>query len=61
MYICICNALKESTVRQAARNCAPDTHISDFYESMGAEVQCGQCTCKALDVLDEETRSCQVA
>ncbi|WP_321393289.1 hypothetical protein [Emcibacter sp.] len=61
MYICICNALKESTVRQAARNCTPDIHVSDLYESMGVEPKCGQCLCRAQDVLEEETRTCQVA
>ncbi len=52
MYVCICNAIKESCLRNAARNCAGDADA--VYESLGKQPQCGQCLDDAAEILIEE-------
>ena len=55
MYVCICNALNEDTVRRTCRErgarCA-----EDVYSAHGVERQCGQCVAE-MDRLIVETHS----
>jgi bacterioferritin-associated ferredoxin len=49
MYVCLCNALTDSQVKQAAAT-AGTTKPSSVYAACGCRAQCGQCV-KALVTL----------
>jgi bacterioferritin-associated ferredoxin len=46
MYVCLCNALTDRQVMQAAATLG-DAHPSKIYAACGCRAQCGQCV-KAL-------------
>lgn len=48
----MCNGLRESDVRRAARTGARDSHGA--YARLGCAVQCGQCLDFADEVIDDE-------
>ena len=52
MIICLCNAITEKDVREAARNgCrTPET----AYATLDCEPQCGCCLDYAQEIIDEE-------
>ena len=52
MYICVCNAIRESDLRTAARCHAGDPDA--VYEKLGKRPQCGQCLDEAAEILIEE-------
>jgi bacterioferritin-associated ferredoxin len=52
MYVCICNAIRETEVRTAARCCRGDA--AKVYESLGKSPQCGQCLEDFADIIVEE-------
>ncbi|WP_299309315.1 (2Fe-2S)-binding protein [uncultured Croceicoccus sp.] len=52
MIVCICNAIRESQIRTAARNCPGDAEA--VYRSLGCAPQCRQCLDDATDILDAE-------
>jgi bacterioferritin-associated ferredoxin len=52
MYVCICNAIRECELRQAARDCSGDPDA--VYEALGKPPQCGQCLDQAAEILIEE-------
>lgn len=52
MYICICNAVTESAIRQAVREGARS--IFDLTARTGCSTQCGRCADLARQILDEE-------
>lgn len=54
MIVCHCNALRESQVRAAARECEPD--VDEVYARLGCEVQCGGCVSFAEMIVREESR-----
>lgn len=56
MYICICNAIREKDLRQAAR-CHASGNAEALYGTMGYQPQCRQCLDDANDVVAEE-RAC---
>ena len=59
MYVCICNAIRESDLRAMARSnggCAPSV-----YAALGCEPQCRQCLDEAEDVLAEERATALLA
>jgi bacterioferritin-associated ferredoxin len=49
MYVCLCNALTDRQVKQAAAT-AGTTKPSSIYAACGCRAQCGQCV-KALVAL----------
>ena len=55
MYVCLCNALTDHQVRDAAR--AGASRPSEVYEACGCSVQCGTCSRTVRRVLDEVTVS----
>lgn len=61
MYVCVCNALNEKTVREAAQKMQRDTSILKIYESLDAKPQCGKCLCHARDICNEEFQSVQMS
>lgn len=52
MYICICNAIRESDLRAAALSSGGDAEAT--YAKLGKRPNCGQCLDKAQDILDQE-------
>lgn len=55
MFVCICNAIRETDLRSAARNCAGDADA--VYACLGKTPQCGQCLDDAAMILIEERES----
>ena len=52
MYVCICNAIRETELRSAARRCPGDADA--VYAALGKRPQCAQCLDDAAEVLIEE-------
>jgi len=55
MYICICNAIRETDLRAAAR--AHDGDADAVYAALGKTPQCGQCLDDAALILIQERQS----
>lgn len=51
MYVCICNALTDQEILTASEQGART--VADAYRVLGVEINCGQCTCMAQDLIDE--------
>jgi bacterioferritin-associated ferredoxin len=56
VYVCICNAIRETTLRDAARRCGGSAF--EVYEAIGKSPQCGQCLEDADEILNEERLTC---
>ena len=52
MYICICNAIRETDLREAALGHDGDAHAT--YAKLGKRPNCGQCLIKAGKILEDE-------
>ena len=52
MIVCVCNAIRETQVRQAARNGA--SCPTSAYRCYGAKPRCGQCFSFARDIIAAE-------
>ncbi len=52
MYVCICNAIRESELRRAARHVSGDAEAC--YAALGKRPSCGSCLDDAEDILFEE-------
>jgi bacterioferritin-associated ferredoxin len=56
MVVCVCNAIRERDVRDAARaGCADPIRA---YASMGRRPRCGQCLPFARELIASERASC---
>jgi len=58
MYICICNAIRETELRKAARTYDGDAEA--LYTSLGHPPQCGQCLEEADRILADERAAANV-
>jgi bacterioferritin-associated ferredoxin len=52
MVVCVCNAIREREVREAARGGA--TSACQAYRALGRQPKCGQCVSFARAIIDEE-------
>lgn len=52
MYICICNAIRESELREAARKSGGDAE--EAYAQLGKTPNCGQCLKMADQIVEQE-------
>lgn len=52
MMVCICNAIRETQVREAARN--GSTTACQAYRMLGRQPKCGQCVPFARSIIDAE-------
>jgi bacterioferritin-associated ferredoxin len=52
MIVCVCNAITEKEVREAAKDGARTPEAA--YEKLGCERQCGCCLDYAQEIIDEE-------
>lgn len=59
MYVCICNALNENTVREAARKIKGSFNAVKVYETLGVKPQCGMCLCDAQNICNTEKQITQ--
>jgi len=55
MYVCICNAIRETDLRKAAMTCRGDAEA--LYVGMGRPPQCRQCIEEAEEIVEEERSS----
>jgi bacterioferritin-associated ferredoxin len=55
MFICICNAVRDTELREAALTCHGDAEA--VYAALGRIPQCGQCLDDADAVIEEERLS----
>ena len=53
MVVCICNAIREKEIREAARNGAQTP--STAYAALGRRARCGQCVSFARQIIQSET------
>lgn len=56
MYVCICNAIRECELREAARSCC-SSGSEAIYAALGHQPQCRQCLEEADEVIAEERAS----
>ena len=56
MYVCICNAITDREIRQAAELGATD--IQQLKDGLGVATCCGRCESWARQILHEETTRC---
>ncbi|PZN92905.1 MAG: (2Fe-2S)-binding protein [Alphaproteobacteria bacterium] len=54
MIVCVCNALRENQVREAARVTRSDCPVT-AYAKLGCKPKCGQCLPFAREVLARES------
>ncbi len=52
MVVCVCNAIRERDVREAARDGARSP--GKAYEKLGCRLQCGQCVPFARSIISQE-------
>ncbi|UZK66139.1 (2Fe-2S)-binding protein [Sphingomonas sp. M1-B02] len=52
MVVCVCNAIRERDVRDAARSGA--TSACQAYRAMGLQPKCGQCVSFAREIINNE-------
>ena len=52
MYICICNAIRETELRAAALGDSGDAEAT--YAKLGKRPNCGQCLVKAAQIIEQE-------
>jgi len=52
MIVCVCNAISEDELREAARRGAACPRSA--YARLGCQPQCGTCLCYAQKVIDQE-------
>ena len=52
MVVCVCNAIRESQVRAAARSGCMTA--CQAYKSLGCQPKCGQCASFARAIIDTE-------
>ena len=52
MYVCVCNAIRDSELRHAARR--TEGGAEEVYAAMGCEPQCCMCLDEAEEMIVEE-------
>ncbi|TKI03279.1 bacterioferritin-associated ferredoxin [Martelella alba] len=56
MYICICNAVSDQTIRSAVRRYQP-VSIQDLKKVVPVGTKCGKCLCKVSVIMEDELQS----
>ena len=56
MYICICNGITDSQIKEAVANGVGS--FEDLQQQLGVANQCGECKCHARKCLRECNKSC---
>ena len=53
MYVCLCNAISDKTLREVVRRCQPKS-IQQLRQFVPVGKQCGKCIRAAREIMDEE-------
>ncbi|UQY44499.1 bacterioferritin-associated ferredoxin [Erwinia sp. PK3-005] len=53
MYVCLCNAISDKTIREAVRRYQPKS-IQHLRKIVPVGQQCGKCIRAAREIMDEE-------
>lgn len=56
MYICICNAITDSQIKEAVANGA--TSLADLQFDLGVAINCGRCAESAIELLPALAPEC---
>lgn len=59
MYVCICNAIRETDLRAAALTCSGDADA--VYLALGRTPQCRQCLDEAFEIMTQERASASLS
>ncbi|WP_114520643.1 (2Fe-2S)-binding protein [Altererythrobacter sp. ZODW24] len=60
MYVCVCNAIRESDLRRVAKRTDGSAEVA--YAALGKRPNCGSCLDDAEDIIREERQgACQPA
>ena len=59
MYVCICQAVTDRQIRQAAQDGART--LGDLRRALGVSSECGQCAAAARQCLDDANQSLRAA
>ncbi len=54
MFVCICNAIRDTELRDAVRRCRNDMNADGIYTALGRPPQCRQCIDDADEIIVEE-------
>ena len=57
MYVCICNGVTDSAIREAV--CQGACRMRDLKACLGVSAQCGKCAFHAKEVLEESLMQSQ--
>lgn len=53
MYVCLCNAISDKTIRHAVRHHQPQT-LKELRQLLPLGTHCGKCLCVARQILQHE-------
>ncbi|MCG7390414.1 bacterioferritin-associated ferredoxin [Pantoea sp. ACRSB] len=56
MYVCLCNAISDKTIREAVRRYQPKS-IQQLRQLVPVGKQCGKCIRVAREIMEEELQS----
>ncbi|GLR07868.1 bacterioferritin-associated ferredoxin [Mixta theicola] len=56
MYVCLCNAISDKTVREAVRRYQPKS-IQQLRQLIPVGKQCGKCIRAAREIMEEEMKN----
>jgi len=56
MYVCLCNAISDKTLREVVRRYQPES-IQQLRQFVPVGKQCGKCVRAAREILDEEMQN----
>ncbi len=59
MYVCICNALCDRSIRQVLDSGV--RQVSEVHGALGCETQCGRCLPTIADMMDEHVNGAPLA
>ncbi|MCY7296846.1 bacterioferritin-associated ferredoxin [Alteromonas sp. a30] len=58
MYVCLCNAITDKTIREAVEDGAGN--IRELKQQLGVASQCGKCTQVAQQIIDQTIVDCSL-
>lgn len=56
MYVCLCNAVSDKTLREAVRRYQPKS-IQQLRQLVPVGKQCGKCICVAREIMEDELQN----
>jgi len=56
MYVCLCNAVSDKTIREIVRRYQPKS-IQQLRQLVPVGKQCGKCICAVREIMEEELKN----